>query len=272
MTKLCKIIRVSRSSYYKWIHRIKSNSQIENEKVQQKILKIHDEVNKIYGYRRMTVAVNRELGTNYNEKRIRRIMRINHIQSIIRRRKANWVKSSAAHIAENILNRKFHEITKPNQVWCTDVTEFKCKNNRKIYLSAIIDLYDYSIISHVISNRNNNALVMDTLKAAFQANPSAKPLIHSDRGFQYTSHEYNRLKGKFGFKVSMSRVSKCLDNQPIESFWGTLKAEFYYVHSFDNVTGLINGIEQYIHFYHHKRYVKKYDGLTPIEYRNQVIV
>ncbi|WP_229172590.1 IS3 family transposase [Bacillus cereus] len=204
MTKLCKIIRVSRSSYYKWIRRIKSNSQIENEKVQQKILKIHDEVNKIYGYRRMTVAVNRELGTNYNEKRIRRIMRINHIQSIIRRRKANWVKSSAAHIAENILNRKFHEITKPNQVWCTDVTEFKCKNNRKIYLSAIIDLYDYSIISHVISNRNNNALVMDTLKAAFQANPSAKPLIHSDRGFQYTSHEYNRLKEKFGFKVSMS--------------------------------------------------------------------
>ncbi|SES05258.1 Transposase InsO and inactivated derivatives [Isobaculum melis] len=229
-------------------------------------------VNKIYGYRRMTLAINRSFGTVYNVKRIRRIMRRNGLYSVIRCTRSSWKKSKPSHVAENILNRAFHSAKAPNEIWCTDITEFKCKNGQKLYLSALIDLYDYSIVSYQISERNDNLLVMDTLHQAFKLNAQAHPIIHSDRGFQYTSHEYRRLSEKYQFKVSMSRVSKCLDNQPIESFWGTLKAESFYLNKFKKRESLIKEIHRYIIFYNEERFVQKYNGLTPIEYRYKAIV
>ena len=74
---------------------------------------------------------------------------------------------------------------------------------------------------------------------------------------------------KYGFTMSMSRVSKCLDNQPIESFFGTFKSEFYYRQKFDNYEALLVGIDGYMDFYMNKRFVKKFGGLTPAEYRAQ---
>ena len=89
----------------------------------------------------------------------------------------------------------------------------------------------------------------------------------SDRGCQYTSGMYRALSLECGFEISMSRVSKCLDNQPIESFWGTLKSEYYYRKKFDSYDSLVLGIEEYISRYMTKRYVKKFGGLTPAEFR-----
>lgn len=166
----------------------------------------------------MTVAVNKKLGTCYNPKRIRRIMRILGLYSVIRRPRPSWQRSNPAHLAENILNRNFDAATAPNQIWCTDVTEFKYGNGQKEFLSAIVDLWDKSIIAYVVSPRNDNEIVLGTLKKAFEVNPGVRPLIHSDRGFQYTSSAYKVLRDKYKFTASMSRVSKCLDNQPIESF------------------------------------------------------
>lgn len=126
-----------------------------------------------------------------------------------------------------------------------------------------------SIVSYVISKANNNRLVMETIKNALKNNPGATPVIHSDRGFQYTSQEYYQLKEDYGFEVNMSRPGKCLDNQPIESFWGTLKAEYYYRKQFNSFSELSQGIKSYIDFYQNKRYVPKFDGLTPLEYRRR---
>lgn len=112
---------------------------------------------------------------------------------------------------------------------------------------------------------------MKTVRKAFELNPGVQPMIHSDRGFQYTSHAYRALCDEFQFTVSMSRVSKCLDNQPIESFWGTLKSECYYQKKYLSKEALIEDIEEYIHFYNYERVTLKYDGLTPIEIRNKVV-
>lgn len=107
----------------------------------------------------------------------------------------------------------------------------------------------------------------DTINDAFKNNPNVKPYIQTDRDSQYTSGMYRDLSLKYGFKISMSRVSKCLDNQPIESFWGTLKSEYYYRYKFDTIESLEEGIRNYIQFYMNKRYVKKFGGLTPAEFR-----
>lgn len=92
--------------------------------------------------------------------------------------------------------------------------------SQKAYLSVIKDLYGGSIIAYQISQRNDTAMVMDTLHQAHQANPQAMPLIHSDRGSQYTSGEYRQVTTQHGFTRSMLRTAQVLDNTSIESFFG----------------------------------------------------
>lgn len=108
---------------------------------------------------------------------------------------------------------------------------------------------------------------MDTLKRDYAKNPSVSPLLHSDRGFQYTSHEYNRLHVQYGFKKSMSRVSRCLQNQPIERFWGTYKSKSYYLTKYETYEELLTEVSKYIHYYNNYRYTERLDGLPPNEYR-----
>jgi len=263
---LCTAIGVSRSGYYKWLDRAPSEQEIINDCLAVEIKRIYDESDSTFGVERITLAINRELNISLNPKRVRRLMRIQGISSVIRRKRNNYVKSTAEHIYENIINRVF-VATKPNEKWFTDVTYLKFGNNTKAYLSAIIDIYDQSIISWKISHHNDNELVRETIEEAFRINPEARPYIQADRGSQYTSGMYKELSLKHGFQISMSRVSKCLDNQPIESFWGTLKSEYYYRKKFDSFESLVNGIEGYISRYMHKRYVKKFGGLTPAEFR-----
>jgi putative transposase len=193
-------------------------------------------------------------------------MRISNIQSVIRKKKKRYKHSTPQHVAENVLNRVF-TAEKPNEKWVTDVTEFKYGQSKKAYLSAIRDLYDGSIISYVLGHSNNNRLVFKTLDQAIALLDKEHPLIHSDRGYQYTSHGFKRKIDKAEMTQSMSRVGKCIDNGPMESFWGTLKCEKYYLNKFETFEELSLAINEYIHFYNHDRYQKRLNGLSPMEYR-----
>lgn len=191
------------------------------------------------------------------------------IQSVIRQKRKGYKKSTPQHVSENLLNRDF-KATKPNEKWCTDITEFKYGVGKKAYLSAIIDLYDGSIVGYKLSKSNNNRLVFDTINIVIsKLPPDAKPLIHSDRGFQYTSKGFKRIVDGAQMTRSMSRVGRCLDNAPIENFWGTLKSEMYYLREFQSFEELRKAIDLYIHFYNHQRYQKRLNGLSPLEFRAQ---
>ena len=221
---------------------------------------------KILGYRQMMTQINRKLKTSYNKKRFYRLMKSLGIRSIIRKKRPNYLKTTEHHTAENILNRNF-KATKPNQKWSTDVTELRYGNGSKAYLSAIIDMYDNSIVSYVVGHSNNNNLVMETIHRAMKKNPKARPIIQSDRGYQYTSHEYKRLSEKYHFTKSMSRVGRCLDNQPIERFWGTYKAESFYIKKLNDYESVFNDVSRYIRYYNNYRYVESLNRYSPNEYR-----
>lgn len=264
--KLCKALDVSRSGYYKWLDRKPSDEEAFNDFLATEIREIHKDSNEVFGVERVQLALYRD-GLNINVKRVRRIMRIEKISSVIRRKKEGYVKSTPEHTAENIINRDF-EAPKKNQKWFIDVTYLKA-GGMKYYMCAIIDRHDMTIIARKISRYNDNPLVKETLEMAFKANPNARPIIHSDRGSQFTSGLYKEMSLKYGFTMSMSRVSKCLDNQPIESFFGTFKSEFYYRHKFDSYESLLDRIDDYMDFYMNRRFVKKFGGLTPAEFRVQ---
>ncbi|SLK30881.1 transposase [Mycobacteroides abscessus subsp. abscessus] len=234
---------------------------------------LYNQVEGIYGYRRITMTINRQREKEgletVNKKRIYRLMQICGLEAVIRRRPKKYRKVKPDYVAENVLAREF-TAEKPNQKWCTDVTEFKYGNGKKAYLSAIIDLYDKSIVSYVLGHSNNNNLVFKTVRAAIcQLSKGEFPLLHSDRGYQYTSKEFKRIIEKAKLKHSMSRVGRCIDNGPIEAFWGTLKVEKYYLHKFETYEVLKHAIETYIKFYNYERYQETLNGLSPLEYRAQ---
>ena len=230
------------------------------------IIKLYASVDGIYGYRRMTLNLNRSLGQIFNYKRIYRLMKILGLRSVIRRKRKRYVKSTPQFVSQNILNRNFTADTL-NQKWLTDVTELKYANSKKAYLSAILDLYDNSIVGYVLGHSNNNNLVFKTLDIALEASPGTSPLIHSDRGYQYTSYGFKRKLDSAKMTHSMSRVGKCIDNGPMEGFWGILKCEKYYLHKYHKYEDLTNAINEYIIFYNTKRLQKKLNGLSPLEFR-----
>jgi len=268
---LCEILLIERSSYYKWLSRKETDEEKLNHELSQLIIEYHDEFKGILGYRRMTLWINKRNQNNYNKKRIRRLMKLMGISSVIRRKRKGYIKVKPEVTAENVLDREF-TAENPNDKWLTDVTEFKViGSNIKLYLSAIIDLCDTSVISHRMGISNNNQLVIDTFEDAVKRNPDAKPMFHSDRGFQYTNKVFQKKLTSRSMTVSMSRVGRCIDNGRMESFWGTLKSEMYYLNQFHDINQLKEEINQYIVFYNEQRYQEKLKGLTPIEYRNQAL-
>lgn len=264
----CTILGVSRAAYYRWLSGKKCAREQENEKIAELVEQIHTE-SPDKGYRRITDDLAHDYDLNVNEKRVLRICRSLDIKSTIKYKNNGCTRQAAnpQHIAENHLNRRFRA-SMPNEKWLTDVTEFKWFEGpvvHKLYLSAILDLYDRRIVSFVIRDRNDNPLVFDTLDAAIAANPDAHPLFHSDRGFQYTNRIfYNKLQAA-EMKQSMSRVGKCIDNGPMEGFWGILKRERYYGRRFTSREKLVSMIEDYIAYYNNRRVQRNLGVLTPME-------
>ena len=268
--KLCAKLHICHSAYYKWLRRESSQSQQINEQLVEWIKELYEEQNGILGYRQMTITINRIHKTNYNKKRIRRLMQILHLKSVCRKKKYNYIKSTPEVTAENVLNRKFYADA-PDEKWLTDVTEFKYYVGveiKKLYLSAILDLYDRRIVAYKIGTSNNNQLVFETFDEAVTSNPTARPLFHSDRGFQYTNKTFHNKLMKAGMRQSMSRVGRCIDNGPMEGFWGILKSEMYYLKKFTSQEELTKAIEKYIDFYNTKRYQLKLKCMTPMEYHS----
>ena len=241
---MCRQLGVTRAAYYKWLARDIPEGEKENEIIAQLIREYDDRFNHILGYRRMTDWINRLNSTNYSRNRIHRIMKELKIHSVIRRKKKKYADSTPEATAENTLSRDFNA-----------------------YLSAILDLYDRSIVAYVVSTKNDNKLVFDTFEQAILANPDAHPLFHSDRGFQYTSKAFQFKLSQQAMEQSMSRVGHCIDNCPTEGFWGILKAEMYYLAKFSTEVELRAAIDKYIHFYNYDRFQERFNTRTPMEVR-----
>lgn len=268
ISTLCELAHIARASYYKWLTHPIPDRELENQQIAEIVEKIHQE-HPDKGYRRIRDDLDRYYGIHVNDKRVLRICRSLDIKSTIKYASLGCTRQAKnpQHIADNILHREFHA-NAPNEKWLTDVTEFKYyegDEKKKVYLSAILDLYDRRIVSYVIGDRNDNALVFNTFDLAVVAEPNAHPLFHSDRGFQYTNRAFFEKLTKAGMTQSMSRVGKCIDNGPMEGFWGILKREKYYGKKFTDRESLVTMIEDYIYYYNNKRLQRNLGVVTPFE-------
>jgi transposase InsO family protein len=227
---------------------------------------------KTYGYRRITLDLQRKQGLSINHKAVLRLMNKLGIRSVARNPNVykRYAQSEAHHRYPNYLDRNFVAM-KPNQKWVTDITYISTIHGW-CYLSTIKDLYDGFIVSHIFQRNNTLELVTKTVRQAMEKQKVTDGLIlHSDQGLQYTSQAYHEILTKeYNITASMSRRGNCWDNAPMENFFGHLKEEYlrhFEPANFEETEQLIN---EYIHFYNYERIQLK-SRLTPFELRCQSI-
>ena len=254
---------IARSTYYYYL-RQKDNDKYVSEK--QDILKIYNTHKGRYGYRRICTELKAK-GYPINHKTVLKLMKELHLRGKQSKNgRYRSYKGEVGKVADNLLDRNFHA-DKPFEKLTTDVTEFKI-GDEKVYLSPVLDMFNREIISYSISTSPNLQQIRDMLSGLFEKLPvDARPLFHSDQGWQYQHAEYQRLLAEHNITQSMSRKGNCMDNGIMENFFGRLKVEMYYGEKFESPRGFIEKLKEYLHYYNNERISLKLNGMSPVQYR-----
>jgi putative transposase len=262
---MCRFFGVSRAAYYAWVKGL-DRADPDGERLGW-VQDAYERSHRTYGYRRIALWLQKQKGIHINHKTVLRLMNKLNIRSVARKRKIfrSMAKAKIHYHYENGLKREFFA-SQPNQKWVTDVTYIATRQGWA-YLSTIKDLFDGFIVSHLLGRENSLGLVLNTLKQAKQKEQvTHELLLHSDHGYQYTSHGYAVLTKHYAITPSMSRLGNCWDNAPMENFFSHLKEEAlrpYPIPSFEEARQMI---DDYIHFYNYERIQLK-TRQTPYETR-----
>ena len=270
-----------RSDYYYWKNRIDPDTK--NSDLMDAITTIYTDNHKRYGYRRITLQLKNE-GWIVNHKAVKRLMAKLHLYGITPKAKYKSYKGDFNGTVDNKLLYKRVDTRKHrtdyirdfstssvNEKWTTDISEFHIAAG-KLYLSPILDMHNREIVAYNISRSPSYIQIADMLNKAFSKFDDLGNLIfHSDQGWQYQMFHYHKTLREKGITQSMSRKGNCLDNSPMENFFGKMKNEMFYGHEFEFKTleQLQKAMEEYIDYYNNKRIQVKLKGLTPCQARNQ---
>lgn len=226
-----------------------------------------------YGYRRLTQELRRQ-GQHHNHKKVQRLLKelgLRCMKFTRKSRRYNSYKGTVGTVAENRLNRRF-TTSIPLQKLVTDITEFKCLGEEKLYLSPILDLYNGEVISYGIGKRPTLDLVLHPLDEAvrlIQSEASYRTTLHSDQGWHYQHAKWVRTLKENRILQSVSRKATCADNAAMENFLGVLKQEMYHGEPLLPYEELERKLRNYLAYYNQDRIKSKLAGLSPVEYRIQ---
>ena len=233
----------------------------------QRLVEIYNQNRGRYGYRRLTLALRNE-GYSINGKTVRRLMAESGIKCEVRMKKYKSYKGEVGKIAPNLLERDFHADS-PHKKLVTDVTEFHLFG-AKIYLSPVLDLYNSELIYYTIYKRPVLDMVKDMIAGTIAViGCHTNAILHSDQGWQYQHKDYQNLLKENNITQSMSRKGNCLDNAVMENFFGLLKSELLYLHTFDSLDQFLEELEDYLKYYNEERIKEKLNGMSPVQYRTQ---
>lgn len=265
--KMCTILKVSKSGYYKWLKSGPSKLWLENEKLALLIQSIFDDSYQSYGSPRIKEEL-QALGYKVSKPRVARLMKAN--QLFARRKKKFKITTDSKHnypIAPNLLNQNF-KVNRANQVWVSDITYIHTKQGW-LYLTVIIDLFNRKIVGWSLSsNLTTEDTIIKAWYMAIKNQPINQSLIfHSDRGIQYASYRFtNIIKNYNGLvKQSMSRKGNCWDNAVAESFFKSLKVEWVYKHKYQLISQAELSIFEWIETWYNKRRRHSYLGYKTID-------
>lgn len=268
--KMAKVFKVSRAGYYKSIDRQESKRERTNRELLIKIKSIHKKNREIYGSPRIHIELKKN-GETCSRRKVANLMRSNKIQAKSRKK---WQVSDKAcrdmtRIAPNIVDQKFNALA-PNQKWVSDITYIRTKEGW-LYVAAIMDLFSRRIVGLGMSDRIDAELIKKAFaQAVCHRAPKPGLILHSDRGSQYTSHEYKQVTKACGAELSMSAKGYCYDNAAMESFFHTLKTEHVYFCEYQTRREAAQSIFEYVEvFYNRQRIHSTLNYLSPADFERQ---
>ena len=263
---LCRVLEVSRSSYYDWQDRPPSKRVRENAALTEKIRQIHNKSRQIYGYPRVHAEL-RALGVRCSRKRVARLMRKAGLRGCPRgRKKRTTRRDKHAVSAPDLVKRHFCAIA-PDKLWTADISYVHTQEGF-VYLAFILDVYSRKVVGWSMASHLRTELVVDALEMAlWRRKPDAGLIHHTDRGAQYTALSFGKRLKEAGIVASMGRTGSALDNAISESFVASLKTELLHEYSLRTRAAARRAIFDYIEaFYNRQRRHSSLGYLSPSNY------
>jgi len=268
---MCKMLIVSPSGYYGWRDRPPSKRAQENTILTEKIKDIFDDENSRVGAKRITKRLRLE-GTHVSRHRVARIMRKNGWRAKAARKfKATTNSNHKLPVAPNLLQQNF-SAGRPNEKWVSDIT-YVWTEEGWLYLAVVMDLYSRMVVGWSMHERMTSKLVIDALQMAIWRRKMPRGvIIHSDRGSQYCSYEYQKLLVDNGFICSMSKRGDCYDNASMESWNHSFKIEAIHGEKFLTRADAKNHVFEYIDIYYNRKRLHSGLGyLSPVYFEAQKV-
>jgi len=253
---MCRCLRVSASGYYGWTTRPPSARTTENTRLVQRLRELHAEHDGVIGGPRMWEEL-RYAGEHCGRHRVARLMRQAGLRGIPQQRRWRTKPTGTPPPGtRNHLERDFTAAA-PNTKWVTDITYIRTAEHW-LYLCVVLDVYSGMVVGWSMSPRQDRHLVVQAVLMAVWQRPERTPVIlHSDRGCQFTSEEYQQFLAAHHITCSMSAVGSCADNAAAESFFGVLKRERVYRRQYRTRAEARADIFEYIERWHNPRRRRK---------------
>lgn len=259
---MCRVLQVSRSGFYKWQTRGRSQRSQDDAKLKRCILSSHGESRGTYGPIRLQKDLARQ-GIFVGRDRIRRLRNELGLRCVQKRKyKATTNSKHQYPVAKNLLGQDF-TVREPGKVWGVDLT-YIATGEGWLYLAGVKDYGSQELIGYAMGSRMTQELTREALQRALRKRkPKFGCIHHSDRGSQYCAHEYQKLVKNSGLTASMSRKGNCYDNAPIESFWGALKQELIHARRFSTRKEAMVAIKEYIEIFYNRIRLHSSIGYLP---------
>lgn len=265
-------MRVSRSGFYSWGARGKSEREKERERLVPKVLDIHRRVRGSYGARRISEELTAE-GEPCGRTKAATLMQLANISAKQKKKfKATTDSKHKLPVAQNLLKRNF-TASQADSVYCSDIT-YVWTAEGWLYLAVVIDLYSRKVVGWSLNSRMTKKLVVNALQMAiWRRRPLPGLIFHSDRGSQYCSHDFQKLLKKNQMQSSMSRKGDCWDNSVAESFFGSLKTERVFDSPYSTREEARRDVIDYIEMFYNSSRRHSYLGyLSPAEFEKQMVL
>jgi putative transposase len=267
--RMSHVFEVSRSGYYRFVQHTCSKRTEENKRLLQEIKTVHEVSRGTYGSPRIHAALKAK-GENCSRKRVARLMQQAEIQAkMVKRFKVTTQVDKQAPIARNLLGQNFTACA-PNQRWVADIS-FIDTAEGWLYIAAVLDLFSRRVIGLAMQKRMTTHLVIAAMQQALShRKPAAGLLHHSDKGTQYSSHDFQALLRLHGIYASMSGTGNCYDNAAMESFFHSLKTEHVYFEHYETREQAKQSIFEYVEvFYNRQRLHSTLGYLSPLAFEKQ---